>query len=172
VHGLDPGGKIQKLPEPKRRSAREIYPDAKAKARANSERKFCFLARRFRQSRQNDGSDLTAGWPLDRSLRERLPLTALEQAIMNREPPPGVVHHSDRGVQYASRDYVRMLRDHGMMASMSRPGNPYDNATQRMHNTTWAQWVDSTEVVAVSTDAQRSSSQQGGNLFLKGQCEE
>jgi len=91
---------------------------------------------------------------------------------MNREPPPGVVHHSDPGVQYASRDYVRMLRDHGMMASMSRPGNPYDNATQRMHNTTWAQWVDSTEVVAVSTDAQRSSSQQGGNLFLKGQCEE
>jgi len=91
---------------------------------------------------------------------------------MNREPPPGVVHHSDRGVQYPSRDYVRMLRDHGMMASMSRPGNPYDNATQRMHNTTWPQWVDSTEVVAVSTDAQRSSSQQGGNLFLKGQCEE
>src|SRR6266849_6395433 len=64
VHGLDPGGKIQKLPEPKRRSASEIYPDAKGKARANSERKFRFLPRRFRQSRQTDGSDLTAGWLL------------------------------------------------------------------------------------------------------------
>jgi len=53
----------------------------------------------------------------------------LEQAIMSREPPADVVHHSDRGVQYASGDYVRMLRDHGMMPSMSRPGNAYDNAT-------------------------------------------
>jgi transposase-like protein len=45
------------------------------------------------------------GWALDRTLRARLPLTALEQAILNREPPPGVVHHSDRGIQYASDDY-------------------------------------------------------------------
>jgi transposase InsO family protein len=74
-------------------------------------------------------SRMVVGWALDRSLRARLALTVLEHAIMNREPPPGVVHHSDRGVQYASDAYVRMLRDHGMMASMSRPGNPYDNAT-------------------------------------------
>ena len=51
MHGLDPGGKIQKLPEPKRRSASEIYPDAKTKARANSERKFCFLANLFEPNR-------------------------------------------------------------------------------------------------------------------------
>jgi putative transposase len=69
------------------------------------------------------------GWALDRTLRARLPLTALEQAILNREPPPGVVHHSDRGIQYASDDYLRVLRDHGMTPSMSRPGNPFENAT-------------------------------------------
>ena len=69
------------------------------------------------------------GWALDRTLCARLPLNALKQAIMNRQPPPGVVHHSDRGVQYASAEYVRVLRDHEMIPSMSRPGNPYDNAT-------------------------------------------
>ena len=49
--------------------------------------------------------------------------------IAERQPPPGVVHHSDRGVQYASGDYVRMLQKHGMIPSMSRPANPYDNAS-------------------------------------------
>jgi len=68
------------------------------------------------------------GWSLDRTLRARLPLHALEQAILSRQPPPGLVHHSDRGVQYACADYVRMLRDHQILPSMSRPGNPYDNA--------------------------------------------
>jgi len=69
------------------------------------------------------------GWSLDRTLRARLPLHALEQAILSRQPPAGLVHHSDRGVQYACADYVRMLRDHQILPSMSRPGNPYDNAT-------------------------------------------
>ncbi len=69
------------------------------------------------------------GWSLDRTLRARLPLNALEQAILSRQPPPDLVHHSDRGVQYACADYVRMLRDHQIIPSMSRPGNPYDNAT-------------------------------------------
>jgi transposase InsO family protein len=68
------------------------------------------------------------GWSLDRTLRARLPLHALEQAILSRQPPPGLVHHSDRGVQYACADYVRMLRDHQVLPSMSRPGNPHDNA--------------------------------------------
>jgi transposase InsO family protein len=68
------------------------------------------------------------GWSLNRALQARLALNALEKAIMNRQPAPGLVHHSDQGVQYACRDYVRMLRDHRMMPSMSRPGNPYDNA--------------------------------------------
>jgi hypothetical protein len=54
---------------------------------------------------------------------------ALERAIANRKPPQGVVHHSDQGVQYTSRAYMERLRHHGMLPSMSRPANPYDNAT-------------------------------------------
>ena len=69
------------------------------------------------------------GWALGRGLKAQLPLSALEQAIANRRPPPGVVHHSDQGVQYGSREYMQKLRDHRMLPSMSRPGNPYDNAT-------------------------------------------
>jgi putative transposase len=69
------------------------------------------------------------GWELDRTLAARLPIAALEKAIAERQPPPGLVHHSDRGVQYASGDYVRILGKHQMIPSMSRPANPYDNAS-------------------------------------------
>jgi transposase InsO family protein len=69
------------------------------------------------------------GWSLDRTLASRLPITALEQAIAERQPPPGLVHHSDRGVQYASAEYVQILQQHQMIPSMSRPANPYDNAS-------------------------------------------
>jgi putative transposase len=69
------------------------------------------------------------GWELDRTLATRLPLAALECAIQERQPPPGLVHHSDRGVQYASGDYVKILRMRQMIPSMSRPANPYDNAS-------------------------------------------
>jgi transposase InsO family protein len=69
------------------------------------------------------------GWELDRTLAARLPIAALEKAITERQPPPGLVHHSDRGVQYASGDYVRILSKHQMIPSMSRPANPYDNAS-------------------------------------------
>lgn len=68
------------------------------------------------------------GWALDRSLAARLAITALERAIMARHPQPGLVHHSDRGFQYASHDYVALLKKHEMTPSMSRPANPYDNA--------------------------------------------
>ena len=69
------------------------------------------------------------GWALGRSLKAQLPICALERAIANRRPPPGVVHHSDQGVQYACSEYMQKLREHGMLPSMSRPSNPYDNAT-------------------------------------------
>lgn len=69
------------------------------------------------------------GWELERTLAARLPIAALEKALAERKPPPGVVHHSDRGVQYASGAYVGVLRRHGMVPSMSRPANPYDNAS-------------------------------------------
>jgi len=69
------------------------------------------------------------GWALERTLASRLPIAALEDAIAQRQPPPGLVHHSDRGVQYASGEYVSILRKHQMIPSMSRPANPYDNAS-------------------------------------------
>ena len=69
------------------------------------------------------------GWALERTLATRLTRTALQQAIAARQPGPGLVHHSDRGVQYASDEYVRVLQEHQMIPSMSRPANPYDNAS-------------------------------------------
>jgi transposase InsO family protein len=68
------------------------------------------------------------GWALDDSLATPLSLAALRQAIQLRQPAPGLVHHSDRGLQYASKEYVTVLLDHHIAPSMSRPGNPYDNA--------------------------------------------
>ncbi len=68
------------------------------------------------------------GWNLAPKITTELPLTALSNAIESRQPAPGLIDHSDRGVQYASTAYVDMLLQHGMIPSMSRPGNPYDNA--------------------------------------------
>jgi len=69
------------------------------------------------------------GWSLERDLASRLATAALEQAIATRRPAAGLVHHSDRGVPYASAEYVAVLEKHGMIPSMSRPANPYDNAS-------------------------------------------
>ena len=74
-------------------------------------------------------SRLVVGWALQRGLTSRLPMSALERAIAKRRPGPGLVHHSDRGVQYASGEYVALLNQHQMVPSMSRPANPYDNAS-------------------------------------------
>jgi putative transposase len=68
------------------------------------------------------------GWALARSLEAELALAALRMALVRRPIRPGLVHHSDRGVQYASRAYTRLLKTHGIRISMSRTGNPYDNA--------------------------------------------
>ena len=69
------------------------------------------------------------GWAMDSSLATALPLAALLMALRQRRPAPGLLHHSDRGVQYASADYRACLAEHGVTASMSRTGNCYDNAT-------------------------------------------
>jgi len=69
------------------------------------------------------------GWKLDRTLASRLAIEALEMAIAARTPLPGLVHHSDRGIQYASGEYVEILKQQAMVPSMSRPANPYDNAS-------------------------------------------
>jgi transposase InsO family protein len=68
------------------------------------------------------------GWALERRLHTRIALAALEMALERRNPLPGLVHHSDRGVQYASREYAECLERRQIVPSMSRAGNPYDNA--------------------------------------------
>jgi transposase InsO family protein len=68
------------------------------------------------------------GWALGRTLEAGLAVAALQMAVDNRKPEPGLVHHSDRGVQYASREYTDLLKQHQARISMSRKGNPYDNA--------------------------------------------
>ena len=68
------------------------------------------------------------GWALDRTLENDLPLAALRMALSRRSIGPGLVHHSDRGVQYASHEYTDLLKSQGIQISMSRKGNPWDNA--------------------------------------------
>jgi len=68
------------------------------------------------------------GWALEESLEAELTLAALRMALGKRGAPAGLIHHSDRGVQYACRPYGDLLRAHGIRGSMSRAGNPYDNA--------------------------------------------
>ena len=68
------------------------------------------------------------GYAISRNIDTALCLDALRMAIAHRNPPEGIIHRSDRGVQYASHDYTEALREHGFQISMSRKGNPYDNA--------------------------------------------
>jgi len=67
-------------------------------------------------------------WAMDRRMKQALVVRALMMVINLRQPPPGLLHHSDRGSQYASRVYGQLLKQHGMLASMSRKGNCWDNA--------------------------------------------
>jgi putative transposase len=67
------------------------------------------------------------GWALGRTLESSLTLDALDKAMTSRQPKPGLVHHSDRGSQYASADYVYRLESRGAVLSMSRPGRPWEN---------------------------------------------
>jgi transposase InsO family protein len=68
------------------------------------------------------------GWELGDTLQASLAVAALKKALAERSIEPGIVHHSDRGVQYACNEYVAVLEAHGFLISMSRTGNPYDNA--------------------------------------------
>jgi transposase InsO family protein len=68
------------------------------------------------------------GYGLSLHIDSHLSLQALHRALQSRNPPPGVIHHSDRGVQYAADDYVQTLVRTGFQISMARKGNPYDNA--------------------------------------------
>ena len=68
------------------------------------------------------------GYAISRSIDARLTIAALKAAVEQRRPLPGCVHHSDRGSQYAALLYRRLLAEHGLIGSMGRRGNPYDNA--------------------------------------------
>jgi putative transposase len=68
------------------------------------------------------------GYAISRWIDHRLTLAALEAAIASRNPPAGCIHHADRGSQYAAEDYRKTLSEHGLVGSMGRRGNPYDNA--------------------------------------------
>jgi transposase InsO family protein len=67
------------------------------------------------------------GWALDRTLEDDLPIEALRQALEQRQPAPGLVHHSDRGSQYASHDYTDLLKARGCQISMSHKASPWEN---------------------------------------------
>jgi transposase InsO family protein len=73
-------------------------------------------------------SRAVVGWSMSESLSRELPLAALDMALRSRRPLPGLVHHSDRGTQYASADYQQALAQHGLVCSMSRTGDCWDNA--------------------------------------------
>ena len=77
------------------------------------------------------------GWATGATLHASLAQRALAMAVQHRQPERGVLHHSDRGVQYASRDYREQLEQAGGVASMSRKGNPYDNAAMESFNATY-----------------------------------
>jgi len=68
------------------------------------------------------------GWAISRHIDTQLTLTALQMALRTRSISPALIHHSDQGVQYAATDYVTVLQEHKIQISMSRTGNPYDNA--------------------------------------------
>jgi len=75
-----------------------------------------------------DNSRRIVGWAMEDHMRVDLTLNALNMAIEQRQPPPDLLHHSDRGSQYAAGAYQARLAEHEMIASMSRQGNCWDNA--------------------------------------------
>ena len=82
------------------------------------------------------------GWSMDRRMTKALVIRALLMAINLRQPPPGLIHHSDRGSQYASHAYQALLEQHGMICSMSRKGNCWDNApVERFFSSLKREWT-------------------------------
>ena len=82
------------------------------------------------------------GWSIDRRMKKALVIRALMMAVNLRQPPPGLIHHSDRGSQYASHDYQKLLKQHKMIGSMSRKGNCWDNApVERFFSSLKREWT-------------------------------
>jgi transposase InsO family protein len=82
------------------------------------------------------------GWSMDRRMTKALVIRALMMAVNLRKPPPGLIHHSDRGSQYASHAYQALLRQYAMIGSMSRKGNCWDNApVERFFSSLKREWT-------------------------------
>jgi putative transposase len=73
-------------------------------------------------------SRMIVGWAISKDIDHKLCIAALEMALNNRKAPKGIIHHSDRGVQYACKEYIKVLEENEIHISMSHKGNPYDNA--------------------------------------------
>lgn len=96
------------------------------------------------------------GWALSLHIDSELTVAALRTALAARRPPPGCIHHSDRGVQYAAAEYVELARHHGLRLSMSRRANPYDNAkAESFFKTLKVEEVYLLDVVSVKELAER-----------------
>jgi len=95
-------------------------------------------------------------WALSRHINSELTMAALLSAVQARQPPPGCIHHSDRGVQYAASAYVELARHHGLRLSMSRRANPYDNAkAESFFKTLKVEEIYLMDVVSVAELAER-----------------
>jgi len=82
------------------------------------------------------------GWCIDRRMNKALVIRALMMAVNLRQPPPGLIHHLDRGSQYASHAYQKLLQQYGMICSMSRKGNCWDNApVERFFSSLKREWT-------------------------------
>ena len=82
------------------------------------------------------------GWSTSSRITRQLAIDALQMALGRRNPGKGLLHHTDRGSQYASTDYQKYLKEHGMICSMSRKGNCYDNAVaESFFGSLKSEWV-------------------------------
>jgi transposase InsO family protein len=96
------------------------------------------------------------GWSMSARLSKQLTLSALSMAIDHRRPGRGLLHHSDQGVQYACHSYRQLLKTHGMVSSMSRRGEVYDNAVAESFFSTLKKELVHQTKFATRTDARRA----------------
>ena len=114
----------------RREGAREPFRPAKSGSGANADLTYAAITGGFvyLAAILDAWSRKVVGYAISRSMDARIAVAALKAAIRDREPAKGCIHHSDRGSQYASEAYRALLLAHGLAGSMSRRGNPYDNA--------------------------------------------
>jgi transposase InsO family protein len=102
------------------------------------------------------GSRRVVGWQVGPTMEESLVLGALAQAIESRNPLPGLIHHSDRGTQYAAQAYQQLLAEHELVCSMSRRGNCWDNACVESFFSTLKRELPNDHVFADWRDVERN----------------